>query len=232
MGTIDTSTLMNAAFSVGNPRAATSNDGSAFWVSGSNSGVHYVTLGSTGSSVQVSAAPTNLRHIHIFGGQLYVSSASGSTFGVLSVGTGTPTTTGQTAALLPGFPTATGPQPYSFAVLDLSSTVAGVDTIYVAQDAGPGAGLLNVQKWVLSGANWTLQTTFAPTLTGATTAGVRGLAAQIVGTDVRVVAVTNETPSRLVTFLDNGVSNAPTVTVLSTAATNTAYRGVAFSPIP
>lgn len=226
-GNVDTSTHLNAAFSGASLRAASTTDGSGFWLTGSANGVQYAALGA-GASTQIAATPASSRHTHVFGGQLYTTSASGTTFGVLAIGNGTPTTAGQTATLLPGFPTTTGPQPYSFAVLDRSVGVAGADTIYVAQDATPGTNALNVQKWTFDGATWTLQATFVPAFAGASV-GARGLAAFVVGANVRVVATTSETTSRLVTFVDDGTSTPP-VTTIATASINTAYRGVAFAP--
>ncbi len=229
-GNIDTTTRLNNAFSGANVRAATTTNGSAFWITGaaaSTSGVQYALLGSAGASTQIAAVPSNTRHAHVFGGQLYVSAATGTTYGVLTVGSGTPTTAGQTATLLPGFPTATG-APYSFVALDRNVGVAGIDTIYLAQDLSPGANTINVQKWTFDGVTWTQQLAFLPTLTGSS-AGTRGLAAFIVPTGVRVVATTNDGASRLVTFIDDG-TNTPPVTVLATAALNTAFRGVAFAP--
>jgi hypothetical protein len=221
-GAIDTTTRLNSAFSTGNVRAATTVDGTAFWIAGSNAGIHYATLGSTGASTQIASVPSNMRHTHVFGGQLYVTSASGTTQGVLSVGTGTPTSPA-TATPLPGMPAATSP--YSFALI-------GSDTLYMSQDAAPTASnIVNVQKWKLVSGTWTQTATFAPALTGASV-GTRGLAAFTTAGGVRVFATTNETAAnRLVTFLDTG-TDTPAVTVVSTAPQNTLYRGVAVSPSP
>ena len=68
--------------------------------------------------MQVLAAPGNARHAHIFGGQLYVSASSGA-IRLGTVGTGTPTTGGQTITNLGGFPTSTG-SPYQFAFFRLT----------------------------------------------------------------------------------------------------------------
>ena len=224
-GNVDTTTLVNT-FSAGNPRGATSQDGTQFWLTGSNSGVNYVTLGASGSStpVVISSSTTNMRHTHVYGGQLYATSASGAFQGVGAIGSGLPTAlVSGTAAVLPGMPTASG-APYSFAVLDTDSN-GTPDTIYVAQDASL-VGTLNVQKWVFGGSTWSQVTAFAPVLTGAGAA--RGLAALQGQGGVRIVATTSD--SRLVTFIDNG--NTPAVTVLATTAANYLYRGVAFSPVP
>ncbi len=224
-GNVDTSTLLGDGFSGDNARGAVTVDGTAFWASGNgtgaNGGLLYATLGSSAAPVQVLAAPSNTRVAGLFFGQLYTTSGTASFDGVASVGAGQPVTTGQTATLL----TAAGGSPYAFAVLDLSAAVPGVDTIYVADDRSPATGG-GVQKWTSNGATWSLAATFA---SGLPTVGVRGLVALASPPRVRIVATTAESPSRLVTYLDDGTASPP-LTVLATAAASTAYRGVALSP--
>jgi hypothetical protein len=233
-GTIDTTTRLVDAFSTSSIRGVTSNDGTAFWAtgnsgSGSTGGFHYVTLGSTGTTVRISG-PNNLRHTHIFGGQLYISSAAGTgTHGVLAVGTGLPTTAGETAVQVASFPNTLSAN--SFAVLDLNPIVLGPDTIYIAFDQGGVAGTANIQKWTFDGTTWT-QASFAPTLTSTSAPNAIGLTTWVEGSNVTIVLSTSESPSRLVKIVDDGATAAPVETVLDTAAANTAYRGVARAPIP
>jgi hypothetical protein len=233
-GTIDTTTRLVNAFSGSSIRGVTSNDGTAFWASGnsgsgSTGGVHYVTLGSTGETVRMSG-PNNLRHTHIYDGQLYISSAAGTgTHGVLAVGTGLPTTTGQTATQVAPFPNTLSAN--SFAVLDLNPVVLGPDTIYIAFDQGGVAGTANIQKWTFDGTTWA-QASFAPTLTSTSAPNAIGLTTWVEGSNVTIILSTSETPSRLVKIVDDGATAAPAATVLDTAATNTAFRGVARAPLP
>ena len=123
---------MTDAISGGNPRGAASTNGTDLWISGTSAagGVRYATLGNTTSTV-LATTPNNLRALGIFGGQLYGSSGAG-TVHLFTVGTGTPTTSGQTLTTLPGFPTTGAQSGFFFA--DLDSGVAGVDTLYVADD--------------------------------------------------------------------------------------------------
>jgi hypothetical protein len=232
-GTVDASTLLFNAFSGSNVRAATSVDGSSFWVSGTSSGttggVQFVQFGSTGTTTRVLSVPDNSRWSHVFGGQLYESSNSGTaTTGVLSVGAGLPTTAGATATRLVN-PT----NAYGFVLLDRNPVVSGLDTLYVALDATPStANHLNVQKFTFDGTVWTPDAAFQPAFTGSTV-GARGLAAWADVAGVHVIATTNETATiHLVSFLDDGVNKTPTVTTLAAAPTNTAFRGVALSPGP
>jgi hypothetical protein len=113
-----------------------------------------------------------------------------------------------------------------------------MDTMYVANDSGPGPGKVAVQKWNLVGGTWTQNTSFVVALpTGDTaSAAVRGLTAWMTGGGVTVVATTSESAPRLVRFFDPTptIPGAATVTAtpIATAATKTVYRGVALSPVP
>ena len=234
-GTVDTSTRLADAFSgtalsAANIRSAASVDGTAFYAVGSNAGVRYVPFGNaaaTATTALTTAAPTNNRAVGIYNGNLYVGSASGANFGISQVGIGRPTTAGQPITQLPGFPTATGPSPYAFYFADLSTAVAGIDVVYIADDrAAPDGG---IQKWSLVAGTWVLNGTI---LNGATALGLRGLNAQVSGTTVTLAASGN---AGLFLVTDNaGYNAAPSTATLPaalvTAVTNTAFRGVAFAP--
>ncbi|MBM4063578.1 MAG: hypothetical protein FJ265_21135 [Planctomycetes bacterium] len=210
-GSIDTSTALNNVFSANNVRGAVTQDGQYFWASGANSGAVLTTLGATTGTSLNTAAPTNLRSIDIYEGQLYCTSGSGSTRGVITVGAGLPTTAGQILALLPGFPTATA-SPYDFCFAD-------PDTVYVADDRTSGAG--GIQKWTYAASTWTLQYTLSP----SATTGCRGLTADLTGGTVQLYATT--TANALVAVTDTG--SAPGVfTTLTTGSANVALRGVRF----
>ena len=215
-GTINTTTALNDPSA--NIRGAASTNGTDLWISCSSNGSRYSTLGTVGGSTQLSTTVTNLRGTAIFNNQLYVSSASGAFQGVASVGSGTPTTSGQTITLLPGFPTAAGPSPLAFAFFNST-------TLYVADDRSiaTGGGL---QRWSLSGGTWTLSKTF----TSGLTVGVRGVTVTTNGSgQAMVFATTANTPSQLVKVTDTN-SAGDAFTTIGTAGTNTAFRGVALAP--
>ena len=227
-GTIDTSTRLDDAS--GNLRSAASVDGSGFYTSGSGGGVRYVALGNTGNSVVVSGTPSNLRYVNTFGGNLYVSSGSSPFIGISQVGTGLPTTSGQTTTLLPGMQgttsTTNGISPLAFYFADLSTTVPGVDVVYVADDGATTAGG-GIQKWSLVGSTWTLNGTITNSV------AVRGLDGMTNGTTVSLVASGN---GGLYILSDNaGYNAAPSTTALpaaiATAGSMTAFRGAAFAPV-
>jgi len=93
------------------------------FVTGGAGGVRATTPGSS-TSTQLSTAAANLRQAAVFAGQLYVSSGSGTTLRIGTVGTGTPTTAGQTITNLPGFPASAG-SPFGFLLADPSAAVPG-----------------------------------------------------------------------------------------------------------
>jgi hypothetical protein len=235
-GNVDTSTVLATAFSEGSVRGATTADGSEFWVSGTSStlpsptgGVHHVPFGTTGGT-RILSAPNNARFCHVFFDQLYASSGSGAFVNVFAVGSGLPTTAGQTAIPLPGLPTSSA-SPYSFALLDRDGAIAGADTLYVADDRTLAAGG-GIQKWLFDGQRWTLAATFQDRL-GA--CGARGLAAAENGAGVSVVVTScaelSFLPNDLIHYLDDG-SASPAGTVIAQAGANTVFRGVALSPEP
>ncbi len=223
-GSVDTSTRIADGYDGSNIRGAVTDDGTRFWASGnstgSTGGTRFVNLGSAGTSISISGAPTNTRTINIFNNQLYLTSASSTFYGVSSVGTGLPTFPGQTTTLLPGFPAATGPSPYGFVMLDLQTGVPGLDTAYVADDRAIASGG-GVQKWDFDGATWTL----SYTLNSGLSTGVRGLT-EMGG--VLYATTTATSANQIVAVTDTGA--AASFTTIATAPANTVFRGIAQAP--
>jgi PEP-CTERM motif len=220
-GTIDTSTLLNDATTTGNIRSVVS-DGTNVWAATSSGGVRSSTLTSTAASTQVSGTPANDRVINIFNGQLYVSSASGTTLGVATVGTGLPTATGQTTTLLNGFPTTGSHSSYDYVFKD-------ANTVYVADDGTTAAAGGGIQKWTQSGGVWSLAYTIFNN--GNTTTPVRGLAGKVDSNNNEVLFAT--TGTQLISITDPGtaaLAAAATPTILATAPGTSAFRGVELVP--
>jgi hypothetical protein len=216
-GTTDTSTGLGDAYSGGNIRSAASDNGSQFWVSGNANGMRYAAnLGATTSTQLNTTPPTNTRVIDIFAGQLYVSSASSAFQGVSIVGSGLPTTGGQTVALLNGFPTTTGPSSYDYFFAD-------ANTLYVADDR-PVASGGGIQKWTAVSGIWSMQYVLAPA-----TGGCRGLTGVVNGGVATLWATTTTSSANdIVTVTDTGASAA--VMTVATTGTNTALRGIRLLP--
>lgn len=221
-GNIDTSTALSDYADGNNPRSAVSDDGSTFWGLGGAGGVRYAALGSS-TSTPLATSPANIRQVNIFNGQLYFSTGSGTT-GIYSVGTGLPTTSGQTATILPG---ATSGSPYAFYLTHLGSTGTAPDTLYLADDAA------GIKKYSLISGAWTLNNTV-----GTGTDSYRGLTGVTSGTTVTLYATRKGGGAagggelvKLVDATGYNVSITASPTLLATAAANTAFRGVAFAPV-
>jgi hypothetical protein len=226
-GTLDTTTRLTDAGSgaSNNFRSVASNNGTDLWVTTANGGVRYATLGGS-TSTQLATSPTTTRVVGIADGQLYMSAMTGTTR-LATVGTGLPTSTGNTVTNLPGFPTGTptASSPYGFFFADLSPSVAGLDTLYVSDD-GVGGGL---QKYSLNGGSWTLKG-----VVGVDTDDYRGLTGVVNGSTVSLFATIGG--NRLVSLTDtsgyDATFSSSVVTTLATAGANNAFRGVALLPVP
>jgi beta-lactamase superfamily II metal-dependent hydrolase len=224
-GTIDTTTALTDFASTSSPRSAVSTNGTDLWFAGGAGGLRYCVLGTVGTSTGVQTTVANLRVAAIVGGQLYVSSASGATR-IATVGSGLPTTAGQTLTNFTGMPVVGPPaapvSPYGYFLADLDG-VAGIDTVYIADDStGPNGG--GIQKWCLVSGTWVQK----GTVTFATARAVMG---SVSGSTVTLYATNSSTIS---TFTDtagfNATVSAGTPTTVVTAGTNKAFRGIAFAP--
>jgi hypothetical protein len=224
-GVVDTTTALSDAYSGGNIRAAVTTNGTDIWTAGTVQtlgGTRYATLGAT-TSLQVSGSPTNTRVIDIANSQLYTSSASNPFFGVSTVGTGTPTTSGQTTTLLPGFPT-TSSAPNTHSSYDFWFKDA--NTVYVADDGGFAAAG-GIQKWTFDSGAMTWSLAYTLLNTGTATTAVRGLTGVFDGANTTLYATTTATSAnKLIKVVDIGAGSMSMD--LATAPTNTAFRGVEF----
>jgi hypothetical protein len=218
---IDSSTALADAYSANNVRGAASWFGAEFWTAGTASaangpGVRFAAVLGASTSTQLNATVTNIRRVDFWNGQLFCTSATGSFFGVGTVGTGAPTGSNEAITLLAGMPTATGPSPYDF-------FFANASTLYVADDRANGSG--GIQKWTLAAGSWTLQYTLAP----SPTVGCRGLSGFVDGAGVATLFATT-TGNQLVRVVDTGITSP--ITTIATGAANTALRGVRFVRTP
>ena len=231
-GAVDTTTALSDAFTGNNIRSVASPDGvnlyaggvgaSSTTTTGGTNGVRYTTDGSTTSTTLSSSItnsnPTNVRVDNIFGGQLYASTG-GSTgaanpyaAGIYSIGTGLPTTGGQSTALVVN--TGTGSSPYDFVFTNAT-------TVYVADDRTTSAG--GLLQFTNSGSGFTQTNTF--NLAGITsgTAGLRGLTFDGANTFYGI-----STDNRLVSFN----TTTSSFTTLATGTAGGQFRGVEFVPAP
>jgi hypothetical protein len=221
-GDIDTSTALTDFANANNPRSAVTEDGQEVWVGGAAGGIRYATDGAT-TSTPLNDADTNVRGVSIVDGQLYTSADSTKTGAVTiaTVGSGTPTSDGQTISNLP-FSSSPPSEPYGYALLTLG-TGNGADTLYVA-DQTTGA----VLKYGLSGGSWVPEGSVS-------LSGADGLAANDVDGTVTIYVTTNGggTTGSLYELTDSSgqagtLSGTPQL--IATAPSGEAFRGVAFAP--
>lgn len=242
-GDINTTTeFTDGSFGSDNPRSAVSVDGSQFYLGGNgtttNAGVRYATLGGS-TTTQLETTQKNIRDVEIYNGQLYASVGVKQTGnGIFQVGTGLPTTGGQS------FTQITGPKANGQFVDPVAFFFAGPSTLYVADDGvltdGTVTGLGGLQKYTANGSGaFMLDYTLSNGLGSST--GLRGLTGQVNGNGtVSLYGITAEVgegdPTKLVGFTDSlaSTSLAPGVflTTLDTSPLNTVFRGVAFAPVP
>jgi hypothetical protein len=223
-GSINTSIALGDFSSGNSPRGVASTNGTDIWVTGGAGGVRYVTSATT--SQQLSTTVTNIRGVSVVNGQLYISTSSGSTVRMGTVGTGTPTTSGQTITNLPGIPASTG-SPYGFLFADMDAGTAGVDVLYVADDT-PGT----IIKYSLVAGSWVSNGT-------VTAAGIRGLTGFTYSNRVYLYGTTGASSGTgggtIYALNDNAGYNAAisgTVSSITTlpASSQKAFRGIAFAP--
>lgn len=217
-GSYTRTALSATMYSTNNIRAGAADGVGNFWGAGGNDGTDYMGTVSTATNVQ--NVKTNSRAVDIFNNQLYFStqSASGTQtlLGIYSVGTGTPTTGGQSITNV--INTGTGSQPAQF-YFNSASTIC-----YVADQRNAAGG--GIQKWVYSASTWSLAYTLP---TGTAAIGAFGVVADFSSSNPKVYATTTEgSANRLIAIVDAGASS--TATTLATAGSNVIFRGLAFSP--
>ena len=209
-------------FSATNIRSAASADGSTLYTAGNQVGIVSLVSGVSGTAgTLISSTSTNNRTVLTANGQLYLSTSSGTTLRIATVGTGLPTTTGQTATEVSGIPVSSTAgtavnAPTSFFVASLGATG---DTIYVA-DSGSNA----IEKFSLAGGTFTLKgTATVPSITGITGRTVNGTEQIFATTAAGLYSLTDASGA-------NGTL-AGTPTLIASAATNEEFRGVTLAPI-
>ena len=215
-GTISTAATTATEFSANNIRSAVSDGSGNYWAVGGTTGVFH--FGATSSDTAlVSNTSTNIRFVAIYNSQLYYSTAKG-TNGVYQVGTGMPTTTGQTSVNV--IPTKSTSSPYGFIMN------ATADICYIASDS-LSLSTGGIEKWVSTSGVWSKVYTLGKG--GSYITGYRSLAVDWSGTHPIIYATTADaSANRIVKIIDTDSTVTPTV--IATATTNTMYKGIAFAP--
>jgi hypothetical protein len=243
-GSINTTTRISDGYdgASGTIRSAATVDGTSFWTGGAGTGggARYVTLGSS-TSTQVSSTPANTRGTAIYNSQLYTSSQSGTNIGINTVGTGLPTTTGNTHTILSGTTSGTqllDPRGFVFCDVDDNGTP---DVLYVADASATSTqGLV---KFSNTGGVWTKRGNL-PNPSGRS---IHGIGYQVVGGN-RVLYIclgTISTPANeIYKFTDvsavtSNITSSGTEIITacgspiitSTSPTTMLFKGVSFAPV-
>ena len=228
-GSIDATTALTDAFSGNSLRSAASTNGTDLWLAGTGStgtaGVRYTTKGST-TSIQLSTSVTSIRVVNIFNGQVYCTTGSGAYKSISTVGTGLPTTGGQTIAVLPGMPNfaASAEDPNTFSIKPVTG-----DTAYIADSRAKNKNG-GVQKWAYNGSTWTL----LYTLDSGLTSGIRSIVVDWSTPRATIYGTNNDSymkdmpGNKIVTVTDNDSTSA--FSAIATADVNFMFRGIAFAP--
>jgi len=215
---INTSTALTD-FSTGNNIRSALYNGTNLWVAGPT-GISITSLGATTITTALNAV--NNRSLGIFGDQLYGSSSSGS-YRINTIGSGLPTTASQTTTNLTGLTTTSPTSPYQFQMFDMDATVPGVDVLYVADDNTTSGG---IAKFSLVSGTWVKNGSM-----GTAGDGYRGLIGVLDAGTVTLYATGSSKLIKLVDATGYNVAPTATATTLANALTNTAFRGISFTPI-
>lgn len=184
-------------------------------------GVRYVTFEGT-SSLPVNTSNMSNYQLNVFNSQLYISCEFNNvSIGIFSSAfpiTGTPTITN-----LPGLPIASS-TPLGFFLADIDNTVPGVDVLYVCDGNNGGGPLANtLTKYSLVAGSWVKNNSIAVT-------APRGLTGTVSGTTVTLYATSSTKLYSLVDAAGYNANMTASLTTLATAATNTTFKGVVFTP--
>lgn len=210
--------------------SAISDNGTNLWLTGGGAVESLPAVSSTSTLITAVASSFNLNSTR---GQLFASTNINAS-PIIQVGTGLPTTAGQTTSTLPGLPLRTRPRQFAFA--DLDQAIAGPDVLYLASQNPLSPG--GIQKYSLVNSTWV-----ANGQVGTTAESYTGLTIKVSGNTVTIFATRqgNNTAlikgGELISLTDNSGYNATlsgTPVVIASVATpdTKALRGVALVPQP
>jgi hypothetical protein len=200
-------------------RGASSADGVNLYLA-TSTGVRYGTAvtDNTGTGTNVGVT-NNARRNVVYNGQLYESEAATSRSGVEKIGTGTPTNSGNTITLLPGFSTTSGTySPYDFFFAD-------DNTLYFADDRGTGNG--GLEKWSFNGTSW-VQVYNHPIAAHAN-AGLKGLSGYVNNGNVTLFATTVGVNANFLMGLSDTLTNTLPGSVSESTLVDVAVNPGAFN---
>jgi hypothetical protein len=247
--TIGSSQTNATTYEGSNIRGVVGNDtATSFWSAGTgnnNTTTGVLTAGyryfNNSTQLVPAPGPVNTRDVNIFGGQLYGTQDTGNYVGIAAIGTGTPTTSSQTATMLvsTAATSAVGDSPYAFVLFNNASAAdpAGVpfNVAYIDDYGTASPANFGIQKWAYLGGSWTYE--YSITDGNAATEGYFGLAGYLSGSNVVLYATqalaSATTPNNLEQFTDpiggSTLVGTDSEITLATSPANDAFRGVALA---
>ena len=206
-----------AQFSGATIRSAIADGSGNFWAGGGNSGIVY--LGSNSPAATLSTVSIATRNLSLVNGSIYFTE-TGSSHGVMAFA-GAPRAAATPALVLSTDGTGTGtPSPKGF------SFNPAMTNAYVADNrtAATGGG---IQRFNWNGSAWVYAYTLG--YTASSSQQVWDMTVDSSGPSPIIYAISGEsTGNHLVSVTDTGSGSA--YTILETAPSGTAFRGVAFAP--
>ncbi len=168
---------------------------------------------------QIYNTQNNVRNLEIFNGNLYFSVAAGSARGIYQLGTGLPTTAGQTATLLFSNDQANS------SVYNFSISPDGC-TAYLADDGSGSLSLAGIAKFKKTAGVWS--NTYTYTTSGST----RGLVVDYSAAQAKIYATTAPSNgvvcSTVIALTDNGTTFTSNWSL--SAGSNYGFAGIDFTP--
>ncbi len=196
-------------------RAAISDGTNNYWGAGGKSGVYY--FGFDHPAAQVQDILPNLRSMGLFNGDIYGTSAAGSSPGVVKVN-GLATTAGSQSQLF----TNSSSGSYDVAVNPTGNLIYVTDQRNVASGGG-------IQRWEFNGSTWSLAYTLN---TGFGSLGPRYITGDFSGANPVLYVTSNDDTfdnNHLIKVVDTGAGSAGTT--LANAGANQTFRGLHFGPV-
>lgn len=217
---VDLSTSVNLP--TGAIRTVISDNGLRYWAAGGSKGTYFGNKGDTGK-VLISNTITNNKCLELYGNQIYLSTGQGANIRIGKLGEGINTTGLQPYTGLQGIPTTGSPNQFIFS--DLNPNITGYDVLYYTDNV---SGTLN--KYSLVGSSWSSNGSVTVPVGSPAGSGLKGLIGDTVAGNVVMFA---NSASAIYKFTDSSGYNGALLSTafqIATAATNTNFTSLAYSP--
>jgi hypothetical protein len=203
-------------FSGSTIRSAIADGAGNIWAGGGSSGINY--LGNNASPATIWSSSTSTRNLNIVNGNIYCSE-TGAGIGVVEF-TDAPESAANATLVINTANTGSGPSPKGFVI----NTNVGIAYIADNRASSSGGG---IQRFNWNGSAWVYAYSIPYTLTSSKE--VYDVIGDFSGPNPVLYAVTGEsTQNNLVKVTDTGASSV--FTILETAPSGDAFRGLVFAP--